>query len=498
MNQSNINEFFVCLSRLTMADQEHHDNHSHSHSHIHAREEHSHDHHDPYHSHDHDDYEEDSHGVVTAKATAMLLFCATTICGATPFLINRYFKGNDKNASSDNTRSAVIVKCLLYFGGGVLLCTTFLHLLPEVREAVEGLQECGTFPELSFPLVELLMCAGFFLMFLIEELIHTYIHRNRNILDEDTVAFERAHSIRHSYVLRNKGGSGDNTSSVVDDQSKKSFSPPQFYSNEINENEHQHNNHQRAPHQPQAVCPTAPAIEADRCSVVSHHSHTHNHHSHNHHHNHFHLSPKNGTDDDNIIASSLRGLLIVLALSVHELFEGLAIGLEGSASNVWFMFAAVSAHKLVLAFCVGVELIVARTKIYLSVIFVFTFAVVSPIGIGVGMLVSNHNSTAASSIPSAVLQGLACGTLLYVVFFEILSKDRSGLLGYLAIIVGFGVMFGLQQLVSGHHSHSHGCPSHTDEQHSNHKHSKSEESIEKQLEILREVSSNLKQILNKN
>lgn len=37
------------------------------------------------------------------------------------------------------------------------------------------------------------------------------------------------------------------------------------------------------------------------------------------------------------VLSSLKGLLIVLGLSVHELFEGLAIGLESSASYVWYV-----------------------------------------------------------------------------------------------------------------------------------------------------------------
>ena len=45
-----------------------------------------------------------------------------------------------------------------------------------------------------------------------------------------------------------------------------------------------------------------------------------------------------------------------------------------------------------------------------------------------------------------VFQGLASGTLLYVVFFEILHKHREGLFQYLSIILGFSVMFGLQML----------------------------------------------------
>lgn len=40
------------------------------------------------------------------------------------------------------------------------------------------------------------------------------------------------------------------------------------------------------------------------------------------------------TGNDTVVAT-LRGLLIVLALSIHELFEGLAVGLESSAANVW-------------------------------------------------------------------------------------------------------------------------------------------------------------------
>lgn len=148
-------------------------------------------------------------------------------------------------------------------------------------------------------------------------------------------------------------------------------------------------------------------------------------------------------DDDPVIAS-LRGLLIVLALSVHELFEGLAVGLESTAGNVWYMFGAVSAHKLVIAFCVGVELVTVKTKTSLCVVYITTFAVVSPLGIGVGIAMAGGEGAAASGISSVILQGLASGTLLYVVFFEILQRDRAGLVQFISALVGFLVMFGLQ------------------------------------------------------
>lgn len=45
--------------------------------------------------------------------------------------------------------------------------------------------------------------------------------------------------------------------------------------------------------------------------------------------------PVGHVDGDDDVTTALRGLLIVLALSIHELFEGLAVGLESSASHVW-------------------------------------------------------------------------------------------------------------------------------------------------------------------
>lgn len=57
-------------------------------------------------------------------------------------------------------RSTRLVSLLLGFGGGVLFCTTFLHLLPEVKEGVEHLTEDGKLPALSFSLAEALTCAG--------------------------------------------------------------------------------------------------------------------------------------------------------------------------------------------------------------------------------------------------------------------------------------------------------------------------------------------------
>lgn len=129
---------------------------------------------------------------------------------------------------------------------------------------------------------------------------------------------------------------------------------------------------------------------------------------------------------------------------IPERFEGLAVGLEPTTANVWYMFGSVSAHKVVIAFCIGVELMVHKTKSWLVILYIFVYAIVSPLGIGIGIGLSNADDSDSIAIASVLLQGLASGTLLYVIFFEILSKHKDGFVQYLAVVLGFFLMFGLK------------------------------------------------------
>lgn len=376
--------------------------------------------------------------IVVAKATAMtVLFLAALCAGLIPFKLAQWFKW--ENGSTEKGKTGLVVSLLLAFGGGVLMCTTFMHLLPEVKENIERLQASGALPEFGFHFAEMLMCVGFFTMYLIEQCVHAYLH-SRDAKQAEN-AFRRGVSVRESSAATRR--------KKISEQRNGSISIADLIENDA-ENNRYLSQVEIVPKQGNGVNVVPSAIGN---GVDNHHQHHHHHHHQqqqhavNHGHSHLHLPVAHshgGKDIDNdIVVSSLRGLLIVLALSVHELFEGLAVGLEGSAKNVWYLFGAVAAHKLVLAFCVGVELIVAKTNKWLAFVYVLTFSVVSPLGIGIGILVSGGDSESTGMV-SAILQGLASGTLLYVVFFEILQKDKAGLLQLVAILIGFGIMFGLQ------------------------------------------------------
>ena len=111
-----------------------------------------------------------------------------------------------------------------------------------------------------------------------------------------------------------------------------------------------------------------------------------------------------------------------------------------------------ASHKYVISFCFGLELYIAKTRLGIYVAYIFIFSIMSPVGIGIGLAVietiTPQSTTYYMSV--GVLQALASGTILYVVVFEILQRERSkninGLLQFLSIIVGFSIMMTVEFL----------------------------------------------------
>lgn len=95
------------------------------------------------------------------------------------------------------------------------------------------------------------------------------------------------------------------------------------------------------------------------------------------------------------------------------------------------------------------ELYVAGTSSKTILGYLSVFSMVTPFGIVAGMALGHFKNDSENLGPvPTILQGMAAGTLLYVVFFEVLARERanekSGLLQLAAILVGFMLMLGLQ------------------------------------------------------
>ena len=145
--------------------------------------------------------------------------------------------------------------------------------------------------------------------------------------------------------------------------------------------------------------------------------------------------------------SSLRTYILIVALSLHSVFEGLALGLITDVERLVQIAGAIVIHKSIIAFSLGVNLVhhemPTKTVVKSSIL----FAVMGPIGIAIGIAVLHNSTEFTSSLYSGILQGIANGTFLFVTFFEIfqreLSEPGSRLLKVLAIIVGYSVVTGL-------------------------------------------------------
>ncbi|KYM76592.1 Zinc transporter ZIP2 [Atta colombica] len=386
------------------------------------------------------------------------------------------------DSASAANKQGLLTSLLLCFGGGVLLFTTFIHLAPEVRASVETHQSNKQLPDLgSLGLAELLFCGGFFLVYLVEEAVHAALTgkpESSEALLYRTVSVRRCNNNQtgpsSSSVMSN--GSITTVSTTTKSTAWKDINDAEDSKDPANRLKLQHDSRDQAGKDDKvlpAIFVLPIALSNEEQKVVRRHSDLelaipelnysiNHHHSHDHHHQH-------GTMQN----TSIQGLLTVLALSFHAIFEGLAVGLEPSISSVAYLAAAIATHKLVIAFCVGMELYVAGASTKTTLGYLLIFAMVTPIGIAVGLVLAHFKNDSDNLGPTpTILQGMAAGTLLYVVFFEVLARERanekSGLLQLVAIIIGFTLMLGLQ--IATAHSHSHDGSSHG-HSHGSHGHS---------------------------
>ncbi|XP_030622007.1 zinc transporter ZIP1 [Chanos chanos] len=147
--------------------------------------------------------------------------------------------------------------------------------------------------------------------------------------------------------------------------------------------------------------------------------------------------------------SSFRSFMLFLSLSLHSVFEGLAIGLQTTDTKVLEICIAILIHKSIIVFSLSVKLVQSQVKPLWVVGYVCIFAAMSPLGIAVGILVTEAQLESGVLI-QAVLEGLAAGTFVYITFLEILPHELNSperqLLKVLFILVGFSVMAALSFL----------------------------------------------------
>lgn len=152
-------------------------------------------------------------------------------------------------------------------------------------------------------------------------------------------------------------------------------------------------------------------------------------------------SANHSTHHDPSSHSPVRSFIMLAALSLHSVFEGLAVGLQPTVETVLSIFGALILHKCIIAFSMGLNLAQSKLSFKKVVTSNAIFCTASPLGIAIGIIIDKYETGVASQLTSGILQGLACGTFLYVTFFEVLphefNRPTDRVFKVLFVVVGF-------------------------------------------------------------
>eukprot|EP00760_Papus_ankaliazontas_P017704 PhM_4_TR1736/c0_g1_i2/m.86879/K14709/SLC39A1_2_3, ZIP1_2_3; solute carrier family 39 (zinc transporter), member 1/2/3 len=133
--------------------------------------------------------------------------------------------------------------------------------------------------------------------------------------------------------------------------------------------------------------------------------------------------------------------VLMIALMIHGLTEGLALGVESDGDDVLVLFWAILAHKWAASLSLGISLAKSALTKAKSFVLIATFALATPIGIALGWI-------AQEVLPShaeGYLLALSSGTFIYVgasvIVIDEFVKGKRQWGKLLAFMVGAGLIF---------------------------------------------------------
>eukprot|EP00057_Strongylocentrotus_purpuratus_P030583 XP_782100.1 PREDICTED: zinc transporter ZIP1-like [Strongylocentrotus purpuratus] len=352
--------------------------------------------------------------ILGLKITLLFVLSLTSFFfGLIPIRIAKFVTGNgNPNSSNIQSRAKRWMSFLSCFGGGVFLCTCLLDLLPDVRDKLSTVLDRLEIYT-AYPVAEFVVACGFFIVLIVEQTALDCKEKSDN-------------SSKELVRVTGANNAGDCEASA-----------PLLFDNDENDVRYEGmSNAQGEYGSLQQECNSSlnSRTRANLQRSISNRSYR----------------DPNAEEPDNHDLhshSSLRSLLLLLALSLHSIFEGLAMGLQTDKDQLLAIFTAVIIHKNILAFSLGMNLVQSHLSKCSVVLSCLCFALMAPIGITLGIILIESFSDFTHSVMDGVLQGIATGTFLYITFFEVLphemnsSKDR--LLKVLFLLLGFSTMAGL-------------------------------------------------------
>lgn len=120
---------------------------------------------------------------------------------------------------------------------------------------------------------------------------------------------------------------------------------------------------------------------------------------------------------------ALAAYAVLIALSIHSLLAGLALGAEAELSRVLVIWLAILAHKSAAGFALGVSLARSGLPERQSRTLVALFASATPLGGVIGAILGELVEGRLGAGLEATFLSVASGTFVYVATFDILRDE---------------------------------------------------------------------------
>jgi len=127
------------------------------------------------------------------------------------------------------------------------------------------------------------------------------------------------------------------------------------------------------------------------------------------------LIPKEENNEKNITS-----YLLILALSIHAAFEGIALGLQDKPRDMFYMLLAIAFHKWVEALSIGIHLNKSQIDKETVIKLIVCFSLMTPVGCILGICLSG-----ISTLLEASFLSISAGSFIYISASEVIVEEFS-------------------------------------------------------------------------
>lgn len=255
-----------------------------------------------------------------------------------------------------------------------------------VNEEFEKFFKAANLEDINYPVAELTILLGFFLVMFFEQLFLKFRTSNSTPflqLDDEM-------NDEQSCKLLEEGLSGEGI--LIEQSNSQDNSSENQFGHEL-ENRSNYSEASNA----KKKFPSPSASNNKFHNSFDHHHHHHD--SHHDFHHHFNLNEFNHE-------INLGFFMLIASASIHSLFEGLALGLIKQGNKAINLFIGIFLHECIIAVALGIS----ASKVNKGILFGLIFSATIPFGILLGVLIGYTPGLVGKFI-SAVFQALATGIL---------------------------------------------------------------------------------------